>query len=96
MYFLTGSQQFHLMEAATESLSGRIGIVQLYPFSEREMRRDSFTDFFHAKLLEVLWSLKLKAFIIKKKIQNVYDEVAFLRVPRLYVVLRYDYFFERI
>lgn len=27
MYYLTGSQQFHLMESATESLSGRIGIV---------------------------------------------------------------------
>lgn len=44
MFFLTGSQQFHLMEAATESLSGRIGIIQLYPFSERELRRDSFAE----------------------------------------------------
>lgn len=44
MYYLTGSQQFHLMEAATESLSGRIGIVQLYPFSERELLGDSFTE----------------------------------------------------
>ena len=44
MYFLTGSQQFHLMEAATESLSGRIGIVQLYPFSQRELRGDDFSE----------------------------------------------------
>lgn len=44
MYFLTGSQQFHLMEATTESLSGRIGIVQLYPFSERELRSDTFSE----------------------------------------------------
>ena len=44
MYFLTGSQQFHLMEAATESLSGRIGIVQLYPFSHRELRGDDFSE----------------------------------------------------
>lgn len=44
MYYLTGSQQFHLMESATESLSGRIGIVQLYPFSERELLGDSFTE----------------------------------------------------
>ncbi len=42
MYYLTGSQQFRLMEKATESLSGRIGIVQLYPLSAREKRRDSF------------------------------------------------------
>lgn len=46
MFFLTGSQQFSLMEKATESLSGRIGIVQLYPLSAREIRGDSFNDNF--------------------------------------------------
>lgn len=34
------------MEKATESLSGRIGIVQLYPLSAREIRNDSFSDSF--------------------------------------------------
>ena len=46
MYFLTGSQQFTLMEKATETLSGRIGIVQLYPLSAREIRRDAFFENF--------------------------------------------------
>ncbi len=46
MFFLTGSQQFALMEKATESLSGRIGIVQLYPLSAREIRGDKFRDNF--------------------------------------------------
>ncbi len=46
MYFLTGSQQFHLMESSSESLSGRIGIVQLYPFSERELRKEHFSESF--------------------------------------------------
>ena len=46
MYFLTGSQQFKLMEKATESLSGRIGIVQLYSLSAREIRSDAFSDSF--------------------------------------------------
>ncbi len=46
MYYLTGSQQFKLMEKATESLSGRIGIVQLYPLSAREIRGDDFSDSF--------------------------------------------------
>ena len=46
MYYLTGSQQFKLTEKATESLSGRIGIVQLYPLSAREIRRDPFSDAF--------------------------------------------------
>ncbi|MBQ9207667.1 MAG: ATP-binding protein [Treponema sp.] len=46
MYYLTGSQQFKLMEKATESLSGRIGIVQLYPLSAREIREDDFSESF--------------------------------------------------
>lgn len=46
MYFLTGSQQFALMEKATESLSGRVGIVQLYPLSAREIRNDTFSKNF--------------------------------------------------
>ena len=46
MYYLTGSQQFKLMEKATESLSGRIGIVQLYPLSLREIRDDDFSENF--------------------------------------------------
>ena len=46
MFFLTGSQQFALMEKATESLSGRIGIVQLYPLSAREIRNDEFSRSF--------------------------------------------------
>ena len=46
MYFLTGSQQFSLMQTASETLSGRIGIMQLYPLSAREIRADDFTDCF--------------------------------------------------
>ncbi|MCQ2579946.1 MAG: ATP-binding protein [Treponemataceae bacterium] len=46
MFYLTGSQQFKLMETASESLSGRIGIVQLYPFSAREIRQDIFSESF--------------------------------------------------
>ncbi|MCL2067649.1 MAG: ATP-binding protein [Treponema sp.] len=42
MYFLTGSQQFHLMKDASESLVGRIGILQLMGLSMREIRRDKF------------------------------------------------------
>jgi predicted AAA+ superfamily ATPase len=43
MYYLTGSQQFHLMKNVSESLAGRIGILQLLGLSLREIRGDSFT-----------------------------------------------------
>ena len=42
MYFLTGSQQFHLMKDASESLAGRIGILQLMGLSMREMGEEKF------------------------------------------------------
>lgn len=37
MYWLTGSQRFHLMEGVSESLAGRIGILDLYTFSQDEI-----------------------------------------------------------
>lgn len=56
MFFLTGSQQFALMRKATESLSGRVGIVQLYPLSAREIRREEFAEHF----------IPTKAFILNR------------------------------
>jgi predicted AAA+ superfamily ATPase len=38
-WLLTGSQQFHLMKNATESLAGRIAILELFPFSLLEMKQ---------------------------------------------------------
>ncbi len=35
-FWLTGSQQFHLMKGVSESLAGRVGIVQLFGLSRRE------------------------------------------------------------
>lgn len=36
MYWLTGSQRFHLMKGVSESLAGRTGIIELGTFSQRE------------------------------------------------------------
>lgn len=36
MFWLTGSQQFHLMKNVTESLAGRMGILQLQGLSQTE------------------------------------------------------------
>lgn len=38
MFWLTGSQQFHLMRGVTESLAGRVAVVNLNGFSERELQ----------------------------------------------------------
>nr|VFJ53217.1 MAG: AAA domain-containing protein [Candidatus Kentron sp. DK] len=36
LFWLTGSQQFHLMKGVSESLAGRVGIIRLLGFSYRE------------------------------------------------------------
>ncbi len=38
MYILTGSQKFHLMKGVSESLSGRVGIIDMEPLSQAEIR----------------------------------------------------------
>ena len=42
MYFLTGSQKFELMKGVSESLAGRISIVNLLGLSYREIKDDDF------------------------------------------------------
>lgn len=44
LFWLTGSQQFHLMKGVSESLAGRVGIVNLLGLSLREMRGEADTD----------------------------------------------------
>ena len=39
MYWLTGSQQFHLMKNASESLAGRVGIINLNSFTYSEINK---------------------------------------------------------
>lgn len=44
LYCLSGSQPFRLMQSVSESLSGRVSIVELSGLSLREIMGDSFTD----------------------------------------------------
>lgn len=39
LYYLTGSQVFQTMKNISESLSGRVGIFDLFAFSDRELKR---------------------------------------------------------
>jgi predicted AAA+ superfamily ATPase len=38
-YWLTGSQMFHAMQGMSESLAGRVGIIDLFALSQREIAR---------------------------------------------------------
>lgn len=46
LYCLSGSQPFHLMEGVSESLSGRVGIIELSGMSMRELLGDPFDGHF--------------------------------------------------
>jgi len=64
MYWLTGSQQFHLMKNVTESLAGRIAVLKLLGFSQREKsdikNNESFVP-----------SEKYISYVLNKKIKNI-------------------------
>lgn len=51
-FILTGSQQFGLMEKITQSLAGRIGMLELMPFGFGELSHGSYAD---GTLDEVMW-----------------------------------------
>jgi len=44
LIWMTGSQQYGLMKNVRESLAGRVGILELYGYSQREKRRVEFSD----------------------------------------------------
>ena len=44
LFWLTGSQHFHLMKGVSESLAGRVGIVRLLGFSRREQSGEGETS----------------------------------------------------
>ena len=41
LFWLTGSQQFHVMKGVSESLAGRVGIIKLLGLSQKEQKRKS-------------------------------------------------------
>ena len=68
LYYLTGSRQFNLMNDVSESLAGRVGILNLLGLSLREIKEVNFNEPF----------IPTKAYLNKRKeyIKDVsYDEV---------------------
>lgn len=51
-YWITGSQQFHLMKNASESLAGRVGIVNLNSFTYSEITRNEKKNTFEPSNLK--------------------------------------------
>ncbi len=70
LFCLSGSQPFHLMQNVSESLSGRIGIVELSGLSMRESMGDSFNRRF-LPTLEYVTERRISA----KKPENIWEMI---------------------
>lgn len=92
MYFLTGSQKFVLMQKISESLAGRIGIINLMGLSNREINSDDFNDIFvpSKKYFE-----KRKC-TNKLKIKDIWDRIYRGSFPEVYAnsTINLNHFFS--
>ncbi len=80
MYFLTGSQKFSLMKNISDSLAGRVGIIELLGLSNREIFHDDFSQPF----------LPTKSYLSKRKANysfsnnNLWSRIQRGSYPELY------------
>ena len=79
MYYLTGSQIFETMENITESLAGRVGIIDLYPLSTREICGASEEIF-----IPDIDILRKKEQLKYEYMDNVFDRIFRGSYPELY------------
>ncbi len=80
MYILTGSQKYALMKGVSESLAGRIGIVDMLGLSDREIYEDPFDRPF----------LPTSDYLLERRpkmapsIQNLWERIHRGSMPELY------------
>lgn len=70
MYYLTGSQVFHAMENVSESLAGRVGIIDLYGLSTRELNKLD-GDIFIPNIKELKNKEKCKRYTVSELYQRI-------------------------
>lgn len=81
LFWLTGSQQFHLMKNVSESLAGRVGILHLQGLSQDEKSKNPKADAF----LPTEKYIKIKAALKPKtNLKNIYERIWKGSYPKLY------------
>ena len=79
LYYLTGSQIFETMENVTESLAGRVGIIDLYPLSTREIYKSNEEIF-----IPDINIIKKKQPLNYEYMDSVFDRIFKGSYPELY------------
>ena len=80
MYLLTGSQKFELMKGVSESLSGRISVIELLGLSLREIIGDKFDMPF----LPTQDYLRIRKPISKHNVKDIWEIIHKGSMPALY------------
>ncbi|MFI3229548.1 MAG: ATP-binding protein [Bacillota bacterium] len=78
LFWLTGSQQFQMMKSVSDSLAGRVALLNLSGFSMREINGDN-TEVFVPNVAK----LKSSASIQHKDINKIYNRIFAGGMPRL-------------
>lgn len=76
MYWLTGSQQFHLMKDVSESLAGRVGIVNLNSFTYAEVMEHKTTQIFDPENLQETKKIN---------VNDIFEHIFKGGMPKLYI-----------
>ncbi len=79
LYYLTGSQVFHTMKSISESLAGRVGILELYPLSNREIEKKEEEIF-----LPIYEKLEKKERVRRIEVDELYGKILKGNYPELY------------
>ncbi len=79
LYYLTGSQVFHTMKNVSESLAGRVGLLELYPLSNREIEEKKDELF-----LPQYEKLEKREKSKRIEIEKLYEKILKGNYPELY------------
>lgn len=72
LFWLTGSQQYHMMKNVRETLAGRVGILQLYSLSKSEIEGINFPNELDFSLTSLLERQK---YVKKNDIVDVFETI---------------------
>ena len=79
LYYLTDSQVFHTMKNVSESLAGRVGILELYPLSNREIEKKKDKMF-----LPIYEELEKREKTNRLEVDKLYKKIIKGSYPELY------------
>lgn len=91
-YWLTGSQTFKLMKNASESLAGRVGIINLNSFTYSEIMQNEKKELFnpaHLKKSSIINVNDIFEIIFKGGMPKIYTEKKLCVICFLKVILRH-------